>query len=250
MSPPVTLTPGPAALASPAPCVSRPLFPGHPGGGLGPPHPGCAHRWLHAPPTGVFTECCREDREQAEKLLTRVSEAWGGSTCLQLALDAGAMQFMAQGGVQVAFPGPILTVLGAGTQRRPHGPGGGVPPLSTGSTLQPPFTGNGLRTGRAGARAGMVWGARVLTPPCPQAYLTKVWWGELQEDTGLWRVALCLLTFPLLCTSLVTFRCAGQRAGGASTRGRGFTAVGVALGQWAGLQGCELGCRDSGWTPV
>ncbi|XP_060040604.1 transient receptor potential cation channel subfamily M member 2 isoform X2 [Erinaceus europaeus] len=103
---------------------------------------------------GVFTECCREDREQAEKLLTRVSEAWGGSTCLQLALDAGAMQFMAQGGVQ--------------------------------------------------------------------AYLTKVWWGELQEDTGLWRVALCLLTFPLLCTSLVTFRDSKLRSASSLRRVRAF----------------------------
>ncbi|XP_071608857.1 transient receptor potential cation channel subfamily M member 2-like [Heliangelus exortis] len=35
---------------------------------------------------GVFTDCYRKDEERAQKLLTRVSEAWGKTTCLQLAL--------------------------------------------------------------------------------------------------------------------------------------------------------------------
>lgn len=42
---------------------------------------------------------------------------------------------------------------------------------------------------------------------CPQAYLTKVWWGQLGVDNGLWRVVLCMLFFPLLYTGLVSFRC-------------------------------------------
>nr|XP_031316590.1 transient receptor potential cation channel subfamily M member 2 isoform X1 [Camelus dromedarius]XP_031316591.1 transient receptor potential cation channel subfamily M member 2 isoform X1 [Camelus dromedarius]XP_031316592.1 transient receptor potential cation channel subfamily M member 2 isoform X1 [Camelus dromedarius]XP_031316593.1 transient receptor potential cation channel subfamily M member 2 isoform X1 [Camelus dromedarius] len=87
---------------------------------------------------GVFTECYRKDEERAQKLLVRVSEAWGKATCLQLALEAKDMKFVSHGGVQ--------------------------------------------------------------------ALLTKVWWGQLCEDNGLWRVVLCMLAFPLLCTGLVSFR--------------------------------------------
>ncbi|XP_036301235.1 transient receptor potential cation channel subfamily M member 2 isoform X2 [Pipistrellus kuhlii] len=87
---------------------------------------------------GVFTECYRKDEERAQKLLTRVSEAWGKTTCLQLALEAKDMKFVSHGGIQ--------------------------------------------------------------------AFLTKVWWGQLSVDNGLWRVILCMLAFPLLTTSLVSFR--------------------------------------------
>nr|XP_019601291.1 PREDICTED: transient receptor potential cation channel subfamily M member 2 isoform X2 [Rhinolophus sinicus] len=87
---------------------------------------------------GVFTECYRKDEERAQKLLIRVSEAWGKTTCLQLALEANGMKFMSHGGVQ--------------------------------------------------------------------AFLTKVWWGQLCVDNGLWRVLLCMLLFPLLTTGLVSFR--------------------------------------------
>lgn len=87
---------------------------------------------------GVFTECYRKDEERAQKLLTRVSEAWGRTTCLQLALEAKAMKFVSHGGIQ--------------------------------------------------------------------AFLTKVWWGQLSVDNGLWRVVLGMLAFPLLCTGLVSFR--------------------------------------------
>uniref|UniRef100_A0A8C5T733 Transient receptor potential cation channel subfamily M member 2 n=1 Tax=Malurus cyaneus samueli TaxID=2593467 RepID=A0A8C5T733_9PASS len=78
---------------------------------------------------GVFTECYRKDEERAQKLLTRVSEAWGKTTCLQLALEAKNMNFVSHGGVQ--------------------------------------------------------------------AFLTKVWWGKLCVDNGLWRVITCMLFFPL-----------------------------------------------------
>uniref|UniRef100_A0A8D0SPN2 Transient receptor potential cation channel subfamily M member 2 n=1 Tax=Sus scrofa TaxID=9823 RepID=A0A8D0SPN2_PIG len=88
---------------------------------------------------GVFTECYRKDEERAQKLLVRVSEAWGKTTCLQLALEAKDMKFVSHGGVQ--------------------------------------------------------------------AFLTKVWWGQLSVDNGLWRVVLCMLAFPLLATGLVSFRC-------------------------------------------
>uniref|UniRef100_A0A8B9ZZE3 Transient receptor potential cation channel subfamily M member 2 n=1 Tax=Anas zonorhyncha TaxID=75864 RepID=A0A8B9ZZE3_9AVES len=87
---------------------------------------------------GVFTDCYRKDEERAQKLLIRVSEAWGKTTCLQLALEAKNMNFVAHGGVQ--------------------------------------------------------------------AFLTKVWWGKLCIDNGLWRVIACMLFFPLLYTSLITFR--------------------------------------------
>lgn len=50
---------------------------------------------------GVFTDCYRKDEQRAQKLLTRVSEAWGKTTCLQLALEAKNMNFVSHGGVQV-----------------------------------------------------------------------------------------------------------------------------------------------------
>lgn len=87
---------------------------------------------------GVFTECYRKDEERAQKLLIRVSEAWGKTTCLQLALEAKDMKFVSHGGIQ--------------------------------------------------------------------AFLTKVWWGHLCVDNGLWRVILCMLAFPLLYTDLISFR--------------------------------------------
>ncbi|MEE6490342.1 hypothetical protein FKM82_015849 [Ascaphus truei] len=87
---------------------------------------------------GIFTECYRKDEERAQKLLIRVSEAWGKTTCLKLALEAKDMKFVSHGGVQ--------------------------------------------------------------------AFLTRVWWGELCVDNGLWRVIICMLFFPLLYTRLITFR--------------------------------------------
>ncbi|XP_074859743.1 transient receptor potential cation channel subfamily M member 2 [Carettochelys insculpta] len=87
---------------------------------------------------GVFTECYRKDEERAQKLLVRVSEAWGKTTCLQLALEAKNMNFVSHGGVQ--------------------------------------------------------------------AFLTRVWWGQLCVDNGLWRVTLCTLLFPLIYTGFVAFR--------------------------------------------
>ena len=50
---------------------------------------------------GVFTECYRKDEERAQKLLIRVSDAWGKTTCLQLALEAKNMNFVSHGGIQV-----------------------------------------------------------------------------------------------------------------------------------------------------
>ncbi|XP_025027088.1 transient receptor potential cation channel subfamily M member 2 [Python bivittatus] len=49
---------------------------------------------------GVFTECYRKDEERAQKLLIRVSDAWGKTTCLQLALEGKNMKFVSHGGVQ------------------------------------------------------------------------------------------------------------------------------------------------------
>ncbi|XP_066433176.1 transient receptor potential cation channel subfamily M member 2 [Eleutherodactylus coqui] len=87
---------------------------------------------------GVFSESYRKDEERALKLLIRVSEAWGQTTCLQLALEAKDMKFVSQGGVQ--------------------------------------------------------------------AFLTRVWFGELSVDNDLWRVIVCMIFFPLLYTRLLTFR--------------------------------------------
>uniref|UniRef100_A0A8C9M6N4 Transient receptor potential cation channel subfamily M member 2 n=1 Tax=Panthera tigris altaica TaxID=74533 RepID=A0A8C9M6N4_PANTA len=103
---------------------------------------------------GVFTECHRKDEDRAQKLLTRVSEAWGKTTCLQLALEAKDMKFVSHGGVQ--------------------------------------------------------------------AFLTKVWWGQLCVDNGLWRVIACMLAFPLLYTGLISFRERRLQAGPGLPRVRAF----------------------------
>ncbi|XP_075140952.1 transient receptor potential cation channel subfamily M member 2 [Leptodactylus fuscus] len=39
-----------------------------------------------------------------------------------------------------------------------------------------------------------------------QAFLTRVWFGELSVDNELWRVIACMIFFPLLYTRLLTFR--------------------------------------------
>ncbi|CAH2306513.1 transient receptor potential cation channel subfamily M member 2 isoform X1, partial [Pelobates cultripes] len=92
---------------------------------------------------GVFAECYRKDDERALKLLIRVSEAWGKTTCLKLALEAKNMKFVSHGGVQ--------------------------------------------------------------------AFLTRVWFGEICVDNGLWRIILCMLCFPLLYSRFITFRKAGWK---------------------------------------
>ncbi|XP_061023445.1 transient receptor potential cation channel subfamily M member 2 [Dama dama] len=110
---------------------------------------------------GVFTECYRKDEERAQKLLVRVSEAWGRTTCLQLALEAKDMKFVSHGGIQ--------------------------------------------------------------------AFLTKVWWGQLGVDNGLWRVVLCMLVFPLLYTGLISFRNQQLQAEGRPARVRAFFSAPVVV---------------------
>ncbi|XP_076197969.1 transient receptor potential cation channel subfamily M member 2 isoform X2 [Aptenodytes patagonicus] len=110
---------------------------------------------------GVFTDCYRKDEERAQKLLTRVSEAWGKTTCLQLALEAKNMNFVSHGGVQ--------------------------------------------------------------------AFLTKVWWGKMCVDNGLWRVIVCMLFFPLLYTSLITFREKRLQPVGCLTRLQAFFTAPVVI---------------------
>ncbi|XP_053929922.1 transient receptor potential cation channel subfamily M member 2 isoform X3 [Cuculus canorus] len=109
----------------------------------------------------VFTDCYRKDEERAQKLLTRVSEAWGKTTCLQLALEAKNMNFVSHGGVQ--------------------------------------------------------------------GFLTKVWWGKMCVDNGLWRVIVCMLFFPLLYTSLITFREKRLQALGCLMRLRAFFTAPVVI---------------------
>ncbi|XP_059865742.1 transient receptor potential cation channel subfamily M member 2 [Delphinus delphis] len=110
---------------------------------------------------GVFTECYRKDEERAQKLLVRVSEAWGKTTCLQLALEAKDMKFVSHGGIQ--------------------------------------------------------------------AFLTKVWWGQLCVDNGLWQLALCMLAFPLLYTGLISFRDRRLQAEGGLARIRAFFSAPVVV---------------------
>ncbi|XP_053926525.1 transient receptor potential cation channel subfamily M member 8 isoform X3 [Cuculus canorus] len=49
----------------------------------------------------LFTECYSNDEDLAEQLLTYSCEAWGGSNCLELAVEAKDQQFIAQPGVQM-----------------------------------------------------------------------------------------------------------------------------------------------------
>ncbi|XP_027441126.1 transient receptor potential cation channel subfamily M member 2 isoform X2 [Zalophus californianus] len=123
---------------------------------------------------GVFTECHRKDEERAQKLLTRVSEAWGKTTCLQLALQAKDMKFVSHGGIQ--------------------------------------------------------------------AFLTKVWWGQLCVDNGLWRVILCMLAFPLLYTSLISFRERKLQARRGLPRVRAFFSAPVVVFHLNTLSYCAFLC--------
>jgi hypothetical protein len=50
----------------------------------------------------LFTECYSSDEDLAEQLLVYSCEAWGGSNCLELAVEATDQHFIAQPGVQVS----------------------------------------------------------------------------------------------------------------------------------------------------
>ncbi|GAB1285217.1 Transient receptor potential cation channel subfamily M member 8 [Apodemus speciosus] len=50
--------------------------------------------------TELFTECYSSDEDLAEQLLVYSCEAWGGSNCLELAVEATDQHFIAQPGVQ------------------------------------------------------------------------------------------------------------------------------------------------------
>lgn len=52
-------------------------------------------------PAELFTECYSSDEDLAEQLLVYSCEAWGGSNCLELAVEATDQHFIAQPGVQV-----------------------------------------------------------------------------------------------------------------------------------------------------
>lgn len=110
----------------------------------------------------MFTECYRKDEERAQKLLVRVSEAWGKTTCLQLALEAKDMKFVSHGGVQVTFWGLDTSAVvlwgwsrhpayvagtgspasGVQSSRRPQGQSSAPHPLSPG-----PLEGSGSGMG-------------------------------------------------------------------------------------------------------
>ncbi|XP_062390193.1 transient receptor potential cation channel subfamily M member 2-like [Sardina pilchardus] len=40
-----------------------------------------------------------------------------------------------------------------------------------------------------------------------QAHLTQIWYGELSVDTRQWRILICMLFFPLICTDFIAYRC-------------------------------------------
>uniref|UniRef100_A0A3P9LM50 Transient receptor potential cation channel, subfamily M, member 2 n=1 Tax=Oryzias latipes TaxID=8090 RepID=A0A3P9LM50_ORYLA len=87
---------------------------------------------------GVFSECYNTDEERALKLLVHVSNFWGGTTSLWLALKAEDKRFVALSGVQ--------------------------------------------------------------------AFMTRVWCGELSVDNHILRVLICMLFFPLIYTGFLAFR--------------------------------------------
>lgn len=81
-------------------------------------------------------------------------------------------------------------------------------------------------------------------PPSSQAFLTKVWWGKMCVDNGLLRVIACMLFFPLLFTSLITFRYSLQ-LGQALRQGFPHPVAG-----WENLPWCFLGQMNSSSTPA
>ncbi|KAM7339676.1 hypothetical protein ACRRTK_000291 [Alexandromys fortis] len=58
----------------------------------------------------LFTECYSNDEDLAEQLLVYSCEAWGGSNCLELAVEATDQHFIAQPGVQVSEGRALKTV--------------------------------------------------------------------------------------------------------------------------------------------
>ena len=66
-------------------------------------------------PAELFTECYSSDEDLAEQLLVYSCEAWGGSNCLELAVEATDQHFIAQPGVQVnGAPSPNVAAAGGG----------------------------------------------------------------------------------------------------------------------------------------
>lgn len=61
----------------------------------------------------LFTECYSNDEDLAEQLLVYSCEAWGGSNCLELAVEATDQHFIAQPGVQVSESRALKTVPGS-----------------------------------------------------------------------------------------------------------------------------------------
>lgn len=94
-----------SGLASSWPWQTRMLTPAWGGGGQrgcwpAPPPPAPPSLWA-AVAVELFTECYSSDEDLAEQLLVYSCEAWGGSNCLELAVEATDQHFIAQPGVQV-----------------------------------------------------------------------------------------------------------------------------------------------------
>ncbi|XP_069764715.1 transient receptor potential cation channel subfamily M member 4-like isoform X2 [Narcine bancroftii] len=90
----------------------------------------------------VFNECYRHSEKRAFQLLVFRCPVWGRSTCLQLATEADARNFLAHDGVQ--------------------------------------------------------------------AFLSQIWWGEMDRNTEIWRLVLTFFCPPFIYSNLINFRSSSE----------------------------------------
>lgn len=50
-----------------------------------------------------------------------------------------------------------------------------------------------------------------MAVPSFQAFLTKIWWGDMASDTPILRLLCAFLCPALIYTNFITFRCVGGR---------------------------------------
>ncbi|XP_062918446.1 transient receptor potential cation channel subfamily M member 4-like [Mobula hypostoma] len=86
----------------------------------------------------VFNECYRHSEKRAFQLLVHQCPVWGRATCLQLATEADARNFLAHDGVQ--------------------------------------------------------------------AFLSQIWWGEMDRNTEIWKLILAFFCPPFIYSNLIKFR--------------------------------------------
>lgn len=69
-----------------------------------------------------------------------------------------------------------------------------------------------------------VWGGRPAPLPSSQAFLTRLWWGDMASGTSILRLLGAFLCPALLYTNLITFRSVGDTGAGG-----GWSSIGVGL---------------------